>query len=66
MSKDKQKLTCNHTQFNGLHAAFDGLRKKSTEVTVDKEALWNLLQDHAVLMAIHEGKVQDTEEAPST
>lgn len=55
----KRKLKCTHTQFNGLHKAFEWLRSNGKDVTVDREALRNLLNDHALLMELHGNKVED-------
>jgi hypothetical protein len=40
---------CTQAQFEGLHNAVDGVRSTSATVRVDKQALINLLMDHAEL-----------------
>ena len=43
------KLKTTDEQFNGLHEALDKVRKTSKTVTVDKQALSNLLMDHSTI-----------------
>lgn len=60
MSK-RLKLSTTITQFDALHAALDKVRATSTTVKVDREHLANLLRDHSSLMALHQGKTEETE-----
>jgi Cu/Ag efflux protein CusF len=47
------------TQFDGLHKATDKVRSTSKTVTVDKDALANLLMDHPTMVrALLERSVQ--------
>jgi hypothetical protein len=47
----KLKLTCTQRQFDDLHQAIDKVKRTSTTVKVDKQALINLLIDHGKLVA---------------
>jgi len=55
----RYKLTLKDTQLNALHAAHDATRESSTTVKVDKAALWALLTDHAKLVDLNKGKVEE-------
>lgn len=46
-------FTASQEQFEGLHKALDRVRSTSKSVTVDRQALANLLIDHAKLLALH-------------
>ena len=47
----KLKLTCSQKQFDDLNVAIDKVKRTSTTVKVDKQALVNLLIDHCKLVA---------------
>lgn len=46
------RLSLSDDEFHELHAALDKTRESSTTVKASKQALQNLLQDHAALLRI--------------
>lgn len=50
------KFNCTDDQFESIHLALDKTRTTSESVRVDREALTNLLLDHARLVAAQECK----------
>lgn len=52
-----KELTCSQAQFEGIHSDLDKVRSTSTTVKVSRDALANLLIDHAKLIRLAE-KVQ--------
>ena len=49
----RPRLTLTQDRFEGLHAALAKVRSTSRTVTVDRQALTDLLIDHGAILAHH-------------
>jgi hypothetical protein len=52
MAKPRVDFDTTQDQFEGIHKSLDRVRSTSKTVTVDRQALANLLIDHGKLLAI--------------
>ena len=53
------KLVCTQQQFEGIHKDVDGTRPSTEIVKVNRQALVNLLDDHARLIEFYEKEGKD-------